>query len=181
MTTPKQKVVIDKPQLPTTYPVQYAVIDLPFDLKARQFGETALWTPGTNLDNRTSYTPIFKGSKEQLYTITIVTNSGCVTVDTQLVRTVKFVDIVVPNAFTPNNDGKNDYLRPILMGIAKIRSFRIYNRWGQLLFETNNDRPGWDGTFKGHRLATQTVVWTAEGIGVDGKTYLRKGTSVLGR
>ena len=181
ISTAMQKIVIDKPQLPTTYPIQYAVIDLPLELKARKFGETALWNPGINLDNPRSYTPVFKGSKEQLYTITIVTNSGCVTVDTQLVRTVKFVDIVVPNAFTPNNDGKNDYLRPILMGIARIRSFRIYNRWGQLLFETNNDRPGWDGTFRGHRLATQTVVWTAEGIGVDGKTYLRKGTSVLGR
>jgi gliding motility-associated-like protein len=181
MTTAKQKVIIEKPQPPVNYPTQYAVIDLPLDLKARQFGETALWSPGINLNNRTSYTPVFKGSKEQLYTITIVTSGGCVTVDTQLVRTVKYIDVIVPNAFTPNNDGRNDYLRPILMGITKIRSFRIYNRWGQLLFQTNNERPGWDGTFKGHTLATQTVVWTIEGLGVDGKTYLRKGTSILGR
>ena len=181
MSTAKQKVSIDLPRPPSTYPTQYAVIDLPFDLKSRTFGATVLWSPGINLDNPRSQTPVFKGSKEQLYTITIVTSSGCITVDTQLVRTVKFVDIVVPNAFTPNNDGKNDYLRPILMGISKIRSFKIFNRWGQLLFESNTDRPGWDGTFKGNRLATQTVVWMAEGIGVDGKTYLRKGTSVLGR
>lgn len=181
MSTAKQKIVIDKPEPPLNYPIQYAVIDHPFNLKARQFGESALWSPGINLDNRTSYTPVYRGSGEHLYTITITTKSGCVTVDTQLVRTVKEIDVVVPNIFTPNNDGRNDYLRPILMGIKELRIFRIYNRWGQLLFETKNERPGWDGTFRGNRLSTQGVVWMAEGVGVDGKTYIRKGVSVIGR
>lgn len=181
LTTTTQEILIDKPEKPETYPVQYAVIDLPLDLKARKFGETAFWTPGLQLDSRTSYTPVFKGSKEQLYTVTITKNSGCVTVDTQLVRTVKSVDLVVPNVFTPNNDGRNDFLRPILMGIKEIKSFRIYNRWGQLLFETTDVRPGWDGSFKGQRMASQAIVWTIEGIGVDGKTYLRKGTTIVAR
>ena len=181
LSTAKQKIVIEKPIPPMSYPIKYAVIDLPLDLKARQLGETALWSPGINLDNRTSYTPVYKGTREQLYTVTITTSSGCVTVDTQLVRTVKFIDVVVPNIFTPNNDGRNDYLRPILMGIKEIRSFRIYNRWGQLLFESKDERPGWDGTFKGSRLSTQGVVWTIEGIGVDGKTYIRKGASIIGK
>ena len=181
MTTLKQEILIDKPEKPIAYPVQYAVIDLPLDLKARKFGETALWNPGIQLDTRTSYTPVFKGTREQLYTITITKSSGCVTVDTQLVRTVKFIDVVVPNVFTPNHDGRNDYLRPILMGIKQIRSFRIYNRWGQLLFETKEERPGWDGTFKGQRMASQAVVWVIEGVGVDGKTYIRKGTSIVAR
>ena len=181
MATPKQKIVIEKPQLGITYPVQYAVIDLPFPLKARQFGASVLWSPGINLDNPGSYVPKFKGSREQLYLISIKTNAGCITVDTQMVRTVKFVDVVVPNAFTPNHDGKNDFLRPILMGIKELRYFRIYNRWGQLLFETQNERPGWDGTFKGNKLPSQAVVWTLEGIGVDGRTHFRKGTSIIGR
>ena len=181
ISTAKQKIVIEKPQPGTSYPMQYAVIDLPFPLKARQIGQTALWSPGLFLDNRAIYNPVFKGSSQQLYTVALTTSSGCVTVDTQLIRTVKFVDIVVPNAFTPNNDGKNDYLRPILMGIQDIRYFRIYNRWGQLLFESKNVRPGWDGTFKGKRLSSQAVVWTVEGVGVDGRIHLRKGTTVLGK
>jgi gliding motility-associated-like protein len=181
MATPKQKIVIEKPQQGVTYPVQFAVIDLPFPLKARQFGATVLWSPGINLDNPGSYVPNFKGSREQLYLISIKTNAGCITVDTQMVRTVKFVDVVVPNAFTPNHDGKNDFLRPILMGIKELRYFRIYNRWGQLLFETKNERPGWDGTFKGNKLPSQAVVWTLEGLGVDGRTHFRKGTSIIGR
>ncbi|MBC7826332.1 MAG: gliding motility-associated C-terminal domain-containing protein [Chitinophagaceae bacterium] len=181
MATAKQKIIIESPQKGIVYPMQYAVIDMPLTLKARQFGATVLWTPGINLDNRSIYSPIFKGGSEQLYTIAITTSSGCLTIDTQLVRAVKQIDVVVPNAFTPNNDGRNDFLRPILMGIVELRYFRIYNRWGQLLFESKSERPGWDGTFKGHRLATQAVVWAMEGKGVDGKIYIRKGTSILGR
>lgn len=181
ISTVRQKITIEKPVPGIHYPIQYAVIDLPLPLKARQFGETVLWSPGLNLDNRSIYTPMFRGTSEQLYVITITTASKCTTVDTQTVRTVKHVDVIVPNAFTPNHDGRNDFLRPILLGIKEIRYFRVYNRWGQLLFETKNERPGWDGTLKGIRLASQAVVWTMEGIGVDGKIYIRKGTSILGR
>lgn len=181
ITTVKQNVVIDKPRPGINYPVQYAVINLPVTLQARQFGETVLWSPGTSLDTRTSYTPVFKGPSEQLYTIEIKTNSGCVTVDTQLVKTVKSVELYVPGAFTPNNDGLNDFLRPILMGVKELHYFRIFNRWGQIMFESKTDRPGWDGKFKGLAQTTQVVVWMAEGLGVDGKIYTRKGTSVLVR
>lgn len=179
--TKKQKIIIDKAQKGINYPMEYAVVNLPLPLEARKIGETALWSPGVNLDNRTAYTPSFKGVSEQLYTVTLTTGSGCVTVDTQMVKTVKQIDIVVPNAFTPNSDGRNDFLRPILLGIKEVRYFRVYNRWGQLLFESNADRPGWDGTYKGNKLSTQALVWTVEGLGIDGKTYTRKGTSILGR
>ena len=179
--TKKQKILIDKPDPGMTYPIQYAVVDMPLPLKARPIGEAVLWTPGINLDKRDNYTPVFEGISDQLYTITIVKNSGCVTVDTQMVKTIKQIDVMVPNAFTPNNDGRNDFLRPILIGIKEIRYFRIYNRWGQLLFDSKSERPGWDGSFKGVQLAAQTVVWTMEGIGVDGRIYNKKGTSILGR
>lgn len=171
--------VIDKPRPGMNYPVQYALVDLPLPLQARQFGEEIVWTPGTGLDSRTSYTPVFKGASEQLYTIKIETNSGCVTVDTQLVKTVKSVEVYVPTAFTPDNNGKNDYLRPLLMGVKEVRYFRIFNRWGQLLFETKTDKPGWDGTFKGVAQQAQTVVWMVEVVGIDNNTYVRKGTSIL--
>jgi gliding motility-associated-like protein len=179
--TTKQKVIVDKPQTGVSYPLEYAVVNLARPLKARQIGETALWSPGINLDNRSGYTPNFKGVSDQLYTITMKTSSGCVTVDTQFVKTIKQVDVIVPNAFTPNTDGRNDFLRPILVGIREVRFFRIYNRWGQLLYESKSDKPGWDGTFKGNRLSSQAVVWTVEGVGIDGQIYMRKGTSVLGR
>ena len=179
--TKQQEVVIDVPKPGITYPIQYAVIDLPIELKARQFGVSALWTPAKNLDNPASYTPIFQASLDQSYTIEIETISGCVTVDTQLVKIVPHVDLYVPTAFTPNNDGLNDFLRPTLMGVKELRYFRIYNRWGQLLFDSKTERPGWNGMFNGMAQPTQVVVWIAEGLGVDGRIYTKKGTSTLVR
>jgi gliding motility-associated-like protein len=177
--TPVQPIIIDEPRDPVTYPVEYAVLNFPLELEAREFGSSVSWSPAVWLDNPASYTPVFEGQSDQLYTIEIKTPGGCVTVDTQLVKTVKQVEVHVPTAFTPNNDGLNDFLRPILFGIKEVKSFRIYNRWGQLMFETKNERPGWDGSFNGQKLTSQVVVWVLEGTGVDNRSYLRKGTSTV--
>ncbi len=179
VSTAKQTIRIDDPVAGIRYPIQYAVIDLPFDLKARKFGDSILWMPGTFLNTRSSYTPVFNGPSEQLYTIEIRTASGCLTVDTQLVKTAKRAEIYVPNAFTPNGDGLNDHLRPLLMGIKEVRFFKIFNRWGHLLFESKTDRPGWDGNINGTPQSNQVLVWVVEGLGVDNFLYRRKGTTVL--
>ncbi|MFN2440173.1 MAG: T9SS type B sorting domain-containing protein, partial [Chitinophagaceae bacterium] len=177
--TRKQAIVIDKAKPGITYPVVYAVTNLPIALKARQIGQSVFWNPETNLNNPAIFTPTFKASVEQLYTIAMRTNTECLTVDTQLVKIIKHVELYVPSAFTPNKDGKNDFLHPILRGVKEIRYFRIFNRWGQLLFERKNDQPGWDGSFKGIPQQTQAVVWVLECVGVDGAVYVQKGTSVL--
>ncbi len=151
----------------------------PLPLKARQFGVSALWSPATYLNSASGFNPVFNGPTEQVYTVEITTMAGCVTVDTQVVKTVKSVEILVPKAFTPNRDGKNDYLRPILLGVKQLNYFKIFNRWGQLIYETKNDQPGWDGRLKGILQSTQVFVWVAEGLGVDNRVYIKKGTSVL--
>jgi gliding motility-associated-like protein len=181
ISTLKRSILVDKPRAAVTYPVEFALEDYPLNLQARPFGETVFWSPGTFLNTQTSYTPVFNGPREQTYTIEIKTISGCVTVDTQVVKTVKEVGIYVPSAFTPNKDGLNDFLRPVLMGIKEVRYFRIFNRWGQLLFEAKTDRPGWDGTISGIPQGTQVFVWLIEGVGMDDKIYRRKGTSTLVR
>jgi gliding motility-associated-like protein len=175
----KQDVLIDKAKTGTIYPVKYAVVDYPLPLEARQFGTTATWSPATHLNNPASYTPVFNSSTDQFYNIVIKTSSGCVTVDGQLVKIVPFVNIYVPTAFTPNNDGLNDLLRPILLGIKKLHYFRVFNRWGQLVFETKDELTGWNGTLKGLLQATQVLVWVAEGTGIDDKVYTRKGSTTL--
>ncbi len=181
LATKPQEIVIDDPRPGIAYPVQYAVVDVPLDLKAREFGDTVLWSPGTWLSNRTSFTPLFEGASEQLYSIEIKTKTGCVTVDTQLVKTVEKVEVYVPNAFTPNSDGVNDLLRPLVFGIKELHYFKIFNRAGQQLFETNILQSGWDGRFKGIPQLSQVVAWIMEGTGVDNKIYTRKGTSLLVR
>ena len=172
-------ITIDHAKPGITYPVAYAVTDLPLSLKARPIGATVLWNPATSLNNSQSFNPVFKDASERLYTIEIRTLTECLTVDTQLVKIIKNVDIFVPTAFTPNGDGKNDVLRPHLRGIKELRYFKIFNRWGELLFEGRTDQPGWDGRYKGKPQQVQTVVWLAEGVGVDDRTYTRKGTSTL--
>lgn len=179
ISTQKQAIIIDKAKPGITYPTTYAVINLPLGLEAREIGENVLWEPAVNLNNPASFTPDFKGQFEQLYLINIETNTGCLTVDTQLVKTIKGVEIYVPNAFTPNNDGTNDYLRPILKGVKQLLYFRVFNRWGQMLYEKRSNQIGWDGTFKGILLQSQAVVWTLGGIGVDNILYSQKGTSIL--
>ncbi len=76
-------------------------------------------------------------------------------------------------------DGINDILRPILRGVKEVRYFRVFNRWGQMLFEKRNNQAGWDGTFKGIPQQTQGAVWMLGCVGVDGVIYTQKGTSVL--
>ena len=172
-------IFIDKPVPGINYPVEYAVIDMPYGLKARQIGISCIWDPGIFLNDINKYTPVFNGSSDRLYTIRLTTTSGCVTVDTQMVKTVKHSDIYVPTAFSPNEDGLNDILRPTLMGMKDLHFFRVFNRWGQLLYETRSVRMGWNGRLNGIPQNTQTVVWVAGGV--DGKIHTRKGTSILVR
>ena len=177
-TTPKE-VVIEKAKAGVTYPLQYAVTGLPLQLNARPFGNSAIWSPAINLDDPNSFTPIFTSTTDQVYTIEIKTISGCITIDRQFVKIIPSIEIFVPTAFTPNNDGLNDLLKPALRGIKELRYFRIFNRWGQLLYESRSEEPGWNGVFNGVQQASQVFVWLAEGVGVDGNTYFRKGTTML--
>jgi gliding motility-associated-like protein len=177
--TLKGKLAIDKPREAVRYPIEYAVINLPLDLSARNFGESALWKPAFNLDNAASFNPVFKGNVDQELIVDITTKTKCVTTDSQFVKVVKDIAIHVPSAFTPNGDGKNDFLKPIIFGIKKLNYFRVFNRFGQLMYETNTNRQGWDGSFKGVKQDIQTVVWMVEVLAGDNKIYTNKGTTIL--
>ena len=177
--TPSKKIFIDQPKPAIRYPVRYAAADVPLQLQARPISDSVLWAPPLHLDNRRSFAPLFAGQAEQLYTVTLTTKIGCVTVDTQLVKIMDKAGIYVPTAFTPNNDGLNDVLMPVLAGIKELKYFRIFNRWGQMIFETREELKGWDGTVKGVHQQAGVVVWTVEAVGGDGKSFIRKGTAML--
>lgn len=170
-------IVVDAPVRGITYPVVDAVILFPEPLKARDIGTSALWIPATSLDNYRSYKPHFEGKDPVLYRIQLKTPTGCITVDTQYVKTHKKIEIYVPTAFMPG--GANVYLRPLCMGIDKVNYFRIYDRWGKLLFEMASDRPGWNGRIGNQQQEIQSVVWMIEAIDVDGNIHHRQGTTVL--
>jgi gliding motility-associated-like protein len=174
-------VIVTKPADGVRYPDHPAIISFSEPLEARSIGVSALWTPAANLSNPTVFNPYFKGAADQLYTIKITTKERCVTVDTVLVKPYKKIGINVPTGFTPNGDGINDYLKPILWGIKRVNYFRVFNRYGNLLFEMKSDEPGWDGKLRGTLQNIQTVVWLIEAVDVDGKLHREQGTSILMR
>ncbi len=172
-------VTIDEPLPGIRYADVEAVMNFPEQLQARQIANTVLWTPATNLDFSNSYRPSFKGLAPQLYQVQLKTRSGCVTVDTQFVKIKKKIEIYVPTTFTPDGNGRNDYLYPVLMGFKTLKTFKVFDRWGKLLFQTTTERPGWDGRVKGDRQEIQTVVWMVEAVDVDGVTHKRQGTTII--
>ncbi|MFN9711135.1 MAG: LamG-like jellyroll fold domain-containing protein [Bacteroidota bacterium] len=88
-------------------------------------------------------------------------------------------EIYLPDAFTPNGDGINDILVPRLSGMASLISFKVYNRWGQLMYETDKKDSGWDGTFRGVKQPMEAYQWMAEGIGNDGTRIKKVGSTLL--
>jgi gliding motility-associated-like protein len=96
-----------------------------------------------------------------------------------LVRIFETPDIQVPKAFSPNADGHNDKLEFFLINIDKLYFFRVYNRWGQLVFETNDKQSFWNGRFKGNLQPSETYVWIAEGTDKQGAVINRRGQTIL--
>ena len=129
--------------------------------------------------------PIFNYDRQTEYLISITRNNGCITVDTILVKilpaqgAIVRSDLFVPKAWTPNKDGHNDKLFPLTVNIRVLSYFRVFNRWGQLVFETNIIGQGWDGIFQGKPAVMDVYTWTVEAIGVDGKYIKKAGNSVL--
>ena len=116
---------------------------------------------------------------DETYVITAISSEGCEARDTVNIKVFKGSAVYVPTGFTPNGDGRNDFLRGLYIGIKKVHYLRIYNRWGQLVFSTNSLTEGWDGTIKGNKQQTGTYVWMLKAEDLAGKIYEMKGTSTL--
>ncbi|MEY4892079.1 MAG: hypothetical protein RIQ34_691 [Bacteroidota bacterium] len=157
-----------------------AVVNQNLSLQARTFsGATYQWLSATGLNNAAIQLPIFNYNQQQQYLIKINTTDGCTITDTLLVRMFPQREIYVPTTFSPNGDGANDRLIPRLVGISDLIYFRVFDRWGQLMYQTNNENEGWDGIYKGTKQPMETYAWTAEGKDVDGNIIKRSGTTIL--
>ncbi|HEU4903502.1 MAG TPA: gliding motility-associated C-terminal domain-containing protein, partial [Flavisolibacter sp.] len=88
-------------------------------------------------------------------------------------------NVFVPSGFTPNTNGANDVLRPLLYNIATLAYFKVYNRWGQLVFQTSAIGKGWDGTIKGVAQPTDAYTWILECTDNNGKKIKQSGRSLL--
>jgi gliding motility-associated-like protein len=112
--------------------------------------------------------------------LVVQNNLGCYDTIIAPITKMQSCYITVPNGFTPNGDGKNDYLYPLNAMMATDLEFRVYNRIGQLVFETRDWTRKWDGTINGKPQATGTYVWTLRYMdGSSAKKFFLRGSSVL--
>ena len=146
-------------------------------------GINYVWSPPIGLSNTTIFNPIgvYNASIDSVkYKLVVTDIAGCADSSFIIVRVFRTIPYVfVPTAFTPNNDGKNDVIRPISVGIQKINYFSIFNRWGQLVFTTTVDRAGWDGRIKGKPQDSGVFVWMLSAVDYTGAPIFLKGTVAL--
>jgi gliding motility-associated-like protein len=96
----------------------------------------------------------------------------------------KNTNVFIPNTFSPNRDGMNDIFFPRGTGLFNIKSFRVFNRWGQLIFERYNVAPntesqGWNGTYNGKNVQTDVYVYMMEVVCENGSIIPIKGNITL--
>jgi gliding motility-associated-like protein len=137
------------------------------------------WSPPNGLNDPNIRNPIVDIVQSTTYTLVAATPFGCAATASIAIKVYGATDIFVPNAFTPNDDGHNDILRAVPIGIRLFSSFAVFDHWGQRVFYTRNATEGWDGTYKGHRQNAGTYIWMAAGTDYNGHTLVRTGTVIL--
>jgi len=138
------------------------------------------WSPSVGLSCDTCPNPLVSPQNSTTYTLTITDTANCFTLSKSIsVDVMLKYSIDVPSAFTPNNDGINDIIRPDGWGIDELIYFKIYNRFGELIFSTNNLYEGWDGTYKGKPQPVETYRYSVAVKSYDGKIRTKQGTIKL--
>lgn len=119
------------------------------------------WTPTDSLSCTDCPNPVANPTVNTTYTLTVQDKEGCFSsTSTFYIEILPVSSVDVPSAFTPNGDGINDIVYVEGWGIKKLISFDIYNRWGELVFSSNDINIGWDGTYKGKLQNTESYAYT---------------------
>ncbi len=122
-----------------------------------------------------------------LYEYLVVDDNGCIGRDESLITVRKDRPVYIPNAFSPNGDGNNDFFQIYLgAGVKKVNHFKVYNRWGEVVYELNDfflmaPEEGWDGRFRGDIMNPAVFVYWAEVEFIDGHVEMYKGDVTLTR
>ena len=142
-------------------------------------GFTYSWTPTDFLDNPSSDSPFVSPKSTTTYTALLTENSSnCVYSKTITIYLIEVncdePDVFIPNAFTPNKDGENDILFVRGKNVKELE-LKIYDRWGEKVFETTQQISGWDGTYKGEVVEPGVFVYYLKVICIDDQEYFKKG------
>lgn len=130
-----------------------------------------------SLNNKHNLNVRFIDTGDAFIQLFSVNEFGCRDSITRLIN-VKDEQLYFPNAFTPNGDGLNELFKPGGTGIRSYR-LRVFNSWGDLVFESTETREGWDGKVDGHHAPTGTYVYQCDAIGNSGKTHAFNGNITL--
>ncbi len=139
-----------------------------------------LWGPPEDLSCITCPDPVASPSETTTYYVTVTDQFGCTAIDEVTVYIDKEVYLFVPSAFSPNNDGQNDILYVRGRGIKSVE-FVVYDRWGERVFETNDYKIGWDGTYKSEPLNSAVFMYYVKALFKDGSERMLKGNVTLVR
>ena len=135
------------------------------------------WTPTSGVFRYRLPGITVKPPQTTEYTVEVTNEGGCKARDKVTVYVLcNNANVFIPNTFSPNGDGANDVFYPRGTGVFSVKAFRIFNRWGEVVFEktnfnANDASAGWDGTFKGTKLNPDVFVYTID-IMCDNNTIL---------
>ncbi len=141
-------------------------------------GTQYVWAPSYNMNDSTLQNPTVTPFINTTYSLTVTNANGCV--DTAAIRI--YVDdprILMPNAFTPDGDNINDMLRAIYIGMEELYYLRIYNRWGEKVFETKDFNAPWDGSWNGAPQPMGTFMYQVSGRSIPGLDITQSGNITL--
>ncbi|MFN0081850.1 MAG: gliding motility-associated C-terminal domain-containing protein [Ferruginibacter sp.] len=133
-------------------------------------------SPTATINNPFTKNPFTVLNDDAVFYLKATDAIGCVGTDTVFVKVLNGPAYYVPNAFTPNGDGQNDIFRAIPAGLANTTYFRVFNRYGVVMFETNQYLKGWDGTFNGKPQLAGVYVWMIAGTDKNFKKIALNGT-----
>jgi gliding motility-associated-like protein len=136
---------------------------------------------GARISNPIAQNPFATLYNDANFYLKVTDAIGCAGYDSIFVKVYNGPTYYVPNAFSPNGDGLNDIFRVIPVGISNTVYFRVFNRFGEVVFETNQWLKGWDGTFKGKPQPSGAYVWMVSGTDRDYKKVEMKGTVMVVR
>lgn len=143
---------------------------------------TYLWNPSNTLNSYTISSPVSTPPNTTTYIVIVTDTNGCTNTDSVrivvLEVTCKEPEIFIPNAFSPNSDQQNDVLFVRGNTMEKVY-FALYDRWGEKLFETNDQQHGWDGTYKGEKVHPGVYVYYIEATCYDKQEFFKKGNITL--
>lgn len=161
------------------------VVGQPLHFKATSsdaYKDEYQWSPAFSLSDPNIANPVGvygPGTNTITYQVSATDVFGCYgTAAVKVTIASTLPDIFVPNAFTPEKSS-NNLFRPVCMGIASLEYFRVYNRWGQLLYSTSQTGQGWDGRVRGKLQASDAYLWMLKGTDYTGKAIIKKGTMML--